>query len=103
MGLKGVEGSVLHVWGVGDKLGAEKNFSWERGKVTAIFDDSFDHSVETPASVEGSRFVLAVGVLHPTLRKEPWRYAGAFNRKTSVDEWEEEEHQMFQQLARAAG
>eukprot|EP00746_Dinoflagellata_sp_MGD_P051714 gnl/MRDRNA2_/MRDRNA2_230122_c0_seq1.p1 gnl/MRDRNA2_/MRDRNA2_230122_c0~~gnl/MRDRNA2_/MRDRNA2_230122_c0_seq1.p1 ORF type:complete len:463 (+),score=85.12 gnl/MRDRNA2_/MRDRNA2_230122_c0_seq1:87-1391(+) len=111
MGVRDVEGSGIRIfgedgsgsWTQGDLQG-DASFSqrleWSEGKVGPIFDDSFDHAVDTPASAKHSRFIIAVGVLHPDLRQNPGIYAGAFNRRTGAEMWTEEQHQIFEELAK---
>eukprot|EP00746_Dinoflagellata_sp_MGD_P020211 gnl/MRDRNA2_/MRDRNA2_147014_c0_seq1.p1 gnl/MRDRNA2_/MRDRNA2_147014_c0~~gnl/MRDRNA2_/MRDRNA2_147014_c0_seq1.p1 ORF type:complete len:377 (+),score=57.96 gnl/MRDRNA2_/MRDRNA2_147014_c0_seq1:123-1133(+) len=106
MGLKDVEGSTMTIYGfpVGKNgsysdIGGAQNFPWTIGKVGPIFDDSFDHAVNTPVTASRSRFVLAIGVLHPQLRNNPGLYADAFNQRTEITAWDADQHQIFKDMA----
>merc|ERR1711904_125413 len=100
MGLKDVDGSFMMLYGHdGRELGSGEHFEWKLGKVGPIFDDSFDHSVSTPVHAAQSRFILAVGLLHPDLVRDPGHYAEAFNQRTAAGHaWPKSVHEVFTKL-----
>lgn len=68
MGLTGLTPSSYI--GILSKGAQTTMIQWEAGKVTAIFDDSYDHYVQVDRELMEPRVVLHVGICHPDVCEE---------------------------------